>query len=97
MQLIIRLVVHMHSNHCIIYPDRDRATCYVCNIIHHFQISPSSVSPRLSDTKVFPRFLRTVAGEDQIVFALMKLMKQFEWSRIAVITQAENLFTFVSV
>ena len=61
------------------------------------QISPTSGSPRLSDTEIFPHFLRTVAGEDTQVFGIIQAMKQFGWSRIAVITEAEKIFTFVSV
>ena len=62
-----------------------------------FQISPAASSPRLSNTEVFPRFLRTVSSDAEIAVGIVQAMKQFEWSRIAVITQSENIFTFVSV
>lgn len=65
-------------------------------VTHFFQIAPTSTSPRLSNTKIFPRFLRTISSEAEIVVGIIQAMKQFKWSRIAVITQNDNLFTFVS-
>ena len=62
-----------------------------------FQISQGATSPHLSNTEVFPRFLRTVSSDAEIVVGIVQAMKQFGWSRIAVITQSENIFTFVSV
>ena len=56
-----------------------------------------SSSPRLSNTEVFPRFLRTVSSDAEIVVGIIQIMKQFGWSRMALITQSENIFTFVSV
>ena len=73
-------------------------TIYTVNfVILIFQISPAASSPRLSNTEVFPRFLRTVSSDAEIVVGIVQAMKQFGWSRIAVITQSENIFTFVSV
>ena len=60
------------------------------------QISPASSSPRLSNTEVFPYFLRTVSSDAEIVPGIVQAMNQFDWSRIALITQSENIFTFVS-
>ena len=62
-----------------------------------FQIAPSSVSPFLSNTQVFPSFLRTVPSGASQVVGIVQAMKQFGWSRIGVITQSENIFTFVSL
>ena len=61
-----------------------------------FKISQGASSPHLSNTEVFPRFLRTVSSDAEIVVGIVQVMKQFEWSRIAVITQSEDIFTFVS-
>ena len=61
-----------------------------------FQISPGSSSPRLSDTQIFPSFLRTVSSDAEIVVGIVQAMKEFRWSRIALITQTENIFTSVS-
>ena len=46
---------------------------------------------------MFPLFLRTVSSEAEIVVGIIQVMKQFDWSRMALITQSENIFTFVSV
>ena len=62
----------------------------------NFQIAPSSTSPRLSNNQTFPRFLRAVSSEAETSIGIVNAMKQFGWSRIAVITQTDNLFTFVS-
>ena len=63
--------------------------------IHIFQIAPTSTSPRLSNSEIFPRFLRAISSEAETIFGIVQAMKQFGWSRIAAITQTENLFTFV--
>ena len=65
--------------------------------IYYYQISAVSTSPRLSNSETFSSFLRTVSSEAEIVAGIVQAMKQFGWSRIAVITQSENIFTFVSV
>ena len=69
--------------------------CYLLDSIS--QISPTSASPRLSNNKTFPHFIRTFSSEAETIYGILHAMKQFEWSRIAVITQSDNLFTFVSV
>jgi len=61
-----------------------------------FQISPGASSPRLSNVEIFPNFLRTVSSDADIADGIIQAMKQFSWSRIALITQTENIFTFVS-
>ena len=68
-----------------------------CFAVLNFQISPSSSSPRLSSDKNFPNFLRTISSEAEVNIGIVNVMKQFGWSRIAAITQSDNLFTFVSV
>ena len=65
--------------------------------IQFFQIAPTSTSPHLSNTKIFPHFLRSLSSEAEIITGIIQAMKQFGWSRIAVITQTENLFTFVCI
>ena len=40
--------------------------------------------------------MRTVPSDAEIVVGITQAMKQFGWSRIALITQSENIFTFVS-
>ncbi|XP_065899518.1 gamma-aminobutyric acid type B receptor subunit 2-like isoform X2 [Dysidea avara] len=60
------------------------------------QISPGSTSPRLSNEKLFPLFLRTVSSDAEIAVGITAAMKRFGWSRVALITQSENIFTFFS-
>ena len=60
------------------------------------KISPASTSPRLSNDRTFPNFIRTVSSDAEIAIGIVQAMKQYGWSRIALITQSENIFTFVS-
>ncbi|XP_065899532.1 gamma-aminobutyric acid type B receptor subunit 2-like [Dysidea avara] len=60
------------------------------------QISPASTSPRLSNKKLFPLFLRTVSSDAEVAVGITAAMKRFGWSRVTLITQSENIFTFVS-
>jgi gamma-aminobutyric acid type B receptor len=57
------------------------------------QISPSSSSPRLSDTSAFPTFVRMVPGDDEITIGIAEMMTKFQWKYIAVITQEADIFT----
>ena len=41
--------------------------------------------------------MRTVSSDAEIVAGIIGAMKQFKWSRIALLTQSENIFTFVSI
>ena len=61
------------------------------------QVSIDSSSPRLSDTKLYPSFVRPVPPDDSISSAVVALMKYFDWKHLAIITQEEDLFTLVSV
>lgn len=60
------------------------------------KISPVSTSPHLSNAITFPNFIRTAASGSEIVIGIVQAMKQYGWSRIALMTQSENVFTFVS-
>ncbi|XP_065899539.1 gamma-aminobutyric acid type B receptor subunit 2-like isoform X2 [Dysidea avara] len=60
------------------------------------QISPASSSPRLSNKKLFPLFLRTVSSDAEVAVGITAVMKKFGWSRVALITQSENIFSFAS-
>ena len=61
------------------------------------QIAPTSGSPFLSNNQVFPSLVRTVPSEATQAIGIVQAMKEFGWSRIGVITQSENVFTFVSL
>ena len=70
-------------------------------LLHHkvnptLQISPRSVSPRLSDRQRFPTFISIVPSLITIATGIVRLMQQFDWKHIAIITQEEDLFTLVS-
>ena len=60
------------------------------------QISPASTSTHLSNDRTFPNFIRTVSSSSEVVDGIIQAMKQYGWSRIALMTQSENIFTFVS-
>ena len=59
------------------------------------QISPGSSSPQLSNSHKFPTFLRPVPSDITIVPGIVKLMQQFDWKHVAIITQEEDIFTLV--
>ena len=60
------------------------------------QVSTTSTSPRLSNQKNFPTFLRPVASDTSIAPGIVKLMQYFEWKHVAIITQEEDIFTLVN-
>ena len=60
------------------------------------QISPVSTSPALSDNSTFETFYRVVSSDAAVVEGIVNIALQFNWSRIAVISQQENIFTSVS-
>ena len=80
---------------CFVYHIRSVLQAISC-IVLVLQISPASTSPRLSSSKVFPNFLRTVSSDAEVVAGIVPAMKQYGWSRIALLTQSENIFTYVS-
>ena len=55
-----------------------------------------STSPRLSDSKIYPTFLRVVAPDNSIGIGIVALMGQLNWKYISIITQEEDIFTLVS-
>jgi gamma-aminobutyric acid type B receptor len=57
------------------------------------QVSIDSSSPRLSDTDLYPLFVRPVPPDDSISPAIVALMKYFDWKYLAIVTQEEDLFT----
>ena len=62
----------------------------------YIQVSIDSSSPRLSDTDLYPLFVRPVPPDDSISPAIVALMKYFDWKYLAIVTQEEDLFTLVS-
>ena len=60
------------------------------------QISFASGSTALSDRNRFKRYFRNSLTFELLAPALHAILDHFEWKRIAVLTQDENLFTGVS-
>ena len=60
------------------------------------QVSTTSTSPRLSNRKYYPTFLRPVASDTSIAPGIVKLMQHFDWKHVAIITQEEDIFTLVN-
>ncbi|XP_041352652.1 gamma-aminobutyric acid type B receptor subunit 1-like isoform X2 [Gigantopelta aegis] len=56
------------------------------------QISFTSTSVPLSDEKRFPMFFRVVVSERQVNYALVGLIKQFNWTKVAIIHHTNNYF-----
>ena len=75
------------------------AIYYSYYIIFYFtdlQISQSSSSPYLSTVPEFPKFIRTVSSDVEAATGVSNIMKHFSWSRVALLTQSETIFTSVS-
>ena len=60
-----------------------------------FQISYASSSPVLSDRNKFRSFFRNTFNMKIMAPALRSAIAHFNWTRIAIITQNEGLFTGV--
>ena len=61
------------------------------------QISYSSISPTLSDRNRFRKYVRTSATSEVDAVILQRVVEHFGWTRIAIITELQDLFTFVSI
>ncbi len=59
------------------------------------QVSYISSSIELSDRKRFPNFFRTYPSNANFAPAIVTLLQEYGWKRIAFITQEESLFTEV--
>ena len=69
--------------------------CVHCDV--SFQISYSSGSPVLSDRTRFRRYFRDSPSTAIVAPSLRSTAEHFNWTRIALITQDENLFRAVRV
>ncbi|XP_064390853.1 gamma-aminobutyric acid type B receptor subunit 2-like [Halichondria panicea] len=72
------------------------ASTPVAEIIHHnsiSQISYASSLSELSNRDSFPNFFRTYPSDTIFTPAIVSLIQEYGWKRIAFITQDENLFT----
>ena len=64
---------------------------------YDFQISYSSASPALSDRSRFKKYFRTSLTTDILAPTLRSTVERFNWTRVAMITQQEALFTVVRI
>jgi len=64
-------------------------TSRVFNIYHMLQISATATSPTLSGEK-YRSFFRTIANDDAQGKQLVRICRDFHWTRIAVIYQNDN-------
>ncbi|XP_064390840.1 gamma-aminobutyric acid type B receptor subunit 2-like [Halichondria panicea] len=72
------------------------ASTPVAEIIHHnsiSQISYASSLTELSNRERFPNFFRTYPSDTIFTPAIVSLIREYGWKRIAFITQDERLFT----
>ena len=65
-------------------------------MLFDFQISYASSSPTLSERSRFRSFFRNTYNMKIIAPAFRSAVAHFNWTRIAIITQNEGLFTGVS-
>ena len=65
------------------------------NFVCDSQISYSSGSPALSDRSRFKMYFRNSPTSDIVAPTLRATVEHFNWTRVAVITQQEALFTIV--
>ena len=70
---------------------------HTVNFCAPLQISFSSGSPALSDRTRFRKYFRNSPTSEIVAPTLRSVAAQFNWTRVAVITQEEALFTIVSI
>ena len=66
-------------------------------IYYCMQVSYSSGSPALDDRNRFRKYFRNSPTSKIDVLTLRSTVNHFNWTKIAVITQEESLFTIVSI
>ena len=59
------------------------------------QVGFSNTSPKLSDDSRFPLYSRTCPSETLNNFAIVNLLKHFNWKRVAILVQQDHIFTKV--
>ena len=70
--------------------------CGPRDIILSWQISCVSSSAELENQLKFPRYFQISASERNLVDGFYGIIREYNWTRVAIITQDENLFTTVS-
>jgi hypothetical protein len=70
------------------------------SISHYYnlvQISCIASSPAFRDRKLFPRYFQLLPTDASLAITYMGLIEFYQWKRVAIIVQMENLFTVVCV
>ncbi|XP_019853725.1 PREDICTED: gamma-aminobutyric acid type B receptor subunit 1-like [Amphimedon queenslandica] len=74
------------------------STSPVAELAHFWNlvlISAGATSPSLSNTAVYPTFLRSISVDTAAVEGIIALMKKYGWTRVAAITSQQDLFQAV--
>jgi len=66
-------------------------------IFFFFQVGYSNTSPLLSQDSRFPLYSRTSPSETLNNYALVTLLKKFNWKRVAILVQQDHIFTKVNL
>ena len=69
---------------------------YIKPISLSFQLGFSAASSSLSDKRRYPLFFRVNGPEFTLYKAAVSLLHRFNWKRIAIVKQDEDLFNDVS-
>ncbi|XP_004603441.2 taste receptor type 1 member 2 [Sorex araneus] len=77
----------------VVGPDSSESTITVAHLLSLLllpQITYSAISDRLLDKQLFPALLRTVAGADHHVEAMVQLMVHFGWNWVIVLVSGDD-------
>lgn len=72
-------------------------TCLLTSMFFSVQISYAAASPLLSNRDKFPYFFRTYVSENLLNPSKIWIFSQFNWNRIATISEDHDLFTVVII
>ena len=60
------------------------------------QLSCVSSSAQLAKQHRYPNYFQLLAPDDELADAFLAIIQKFGWTRVAIITQRENLLTVVN-
>ena len=63
----------------------------------HTQVSCIASSPAFRNRNIFPRYFQLLPTEASLATAYYAIIKHYNWRRVALIVQDENIFTVVGV
>ena len=61
----------------------------------HLQVSCIASSPAFRNRKLFPRYFQLLPTDASLAITYLGLIEFYNWKRVAIIVQMENLFTVV--